>query len=198
MSSQNPLTSPKGTLLFGAIQSASTKFNDLGEYFALMIFSDEETQKLIEALEANLEGFRQSKGISSKARKNVPYRPVVDSDGQETGQTSFKFSSKAQIIQEGKEPITLRPVIFDELGKPFDVAIGKGSSLKVSYVCHYWANSGFGYGVSLRLKAVQVLDLKEPQASLKDADYFGFTCEGEADEDSRVNGGKTNEEDISF
>lgn len=179
MSSQKPLTSPKGTLLFGAIQSPSTKFNELGEYFALMIFSDEETQKFIETLEANLEGFRQSQGISPNARKNIPYKKVIDQEGKETGQISFKFGSKAQIIREGKEPIIIRPVIFDEAGRPYDVAIGNGSELKVSYVCHYWSNPGLGYGVSLRLKAVQVLDLKEPQASQRDAEYYGFTNEGD-------------------
>ncbi|MBN9564947.1 MAG: hypothetical protein J0G29_02455 [Alphaproteobacteria bacterium] len=195
MSSQKPLTSPKGTLLFGAIHSPSTKFNELGEYVAVMIFSDEETQKFIETLEANLEGFRQSQGISSNARKNIPYKKVIDQEGKETGQISFKFGSKAKIIREDKEPITIRPVIFDEAGKPYDVDIGSGSELKVSYVCHYWSNPGLGYGVSLRLKAVQVLDLREPQASQRDAEYYGFTFEGENDEHS---GQEADEEEVSF
>ncbi|MBN9564889.1 MAG: hypothetical protein J0G29_02155 [Alphaproteobacteria bacterium] len=199
MPTQNPLTSPKGTLLFGAIQNPSTKFNELGEYVAVMVFSDEETQKLIQTLETNLEAFRQSKGISPNVRKNIPYKKVIDQNGQETGQISFKFGNKAQIIRDGKDPIIIRPVIFDEAGRPYDVAIGSGSELKVSYTYNYWSNSGLGYGVSLRLKAVQVLNLKEPQSLQMDAQYFGFTSEGDEDEENSAQcAQKAEEEAVSF
>jgi hypothetical protein len=65
--------------------------------------------------------------------------------------------------------------LFDAKGKPLskDIKIGGGSKMKVSYEILPYYTAIAGAGISLRLKAVQVIDLVE-YSSGGSGESYGF------------------------
>lgn len=106
-----------------------------------------------------------------------PYRPELDDEGNETGATEFTFKMKSRRKdRKTDELIRQRPGIIDAKGKatsPKAVKIGGGTEGKVSFVMYgYPPTPKVGAGVSLRLNAVQILELRE--WGERDGKSYGF------------------------
>ena len=186
MSEHKSPVSPIGTLIFGSLHEPSIQFNELGEYFAVLAFSPEDAMPLIDHINTALEGFRQANTIAPKTHKALPYKKMVDDDGKETGEYSFKFSLRAKLPREGKEPLNFKPALFDASALPTTTPVGKGATLKIAYIIRPWFRPGVGYGVILRLRAAQILSLKAPVPFKKDKDvqYYGFEPQGNPKNDA--------------
>ena len=110
---------------------------------------------------------------------------------------TFRFKLKAKVTPKQGDPFEQRPAIFDAKGKPLQEAkIGGGSKVKVAYELIPYYTAIAGAGVSLRLKAVQVIDLVEFSGGAS-ADAFGFGEEEgyEAEDTPAQSNGFTNEEE---
>ena len=92
-------------------------------------------------------------------------QPVYDREtGDDTGNVEFKFKLKAKVRKRDGTYYEQEPAVFDAKVKPMDksVLIGNGSKVKVAFEpVPYVMPSTKKAGVSLRLKAVQVIDLIE-------------------------------------
>jgi hypothetical protein len=137
---------------------------------------------LVDAKKKYAEAKAAHAALSQKERagKKPPKEPeLVDAPffvDEETGDVTLSFKMYASgENKKTKEKFTQKPVIFDASGKVVtnDPKIGGGSRLKVSYELNQFATA-LGAGVSLRLKAVQIIELVEFGAN---AEYYGFEAE---------------------
>jgi hypothetical protein len=112
---------------------------------------------------------------------HAPGADDVDAEGNATGLIAFQFKQTAIIKPKDpkKQPFETKIGLFDAKGKPMpaDVLVGRGSKVKVAYeVVPFCMPATKTVGVSLRLKAVQVLDLKRYSGG-QDAAGYGFGAE---------------------
>jgi hypothetical protein len=79
--------------------------------------------------------------------------------------------------------------LYDSAGKPLpeDVQVWGGSKMNVAFRPNFWYSAALGFGVSLDLEAVQVIELANGGVSNVAAEAFGFTEE----EGFVANGGET-------
>lgn len=174
---------PAGIAVYPRLNEPDTKFDPNGTYSVRLKLTDEEAAPLIDIIdklidEAFEEAVEEAKTPAAKKkikRADVPYKAEEDDQGEPTGYTLFNFKRKASgVTKEGKAWAYTCPV-FDAKLKPVDltkVQIGGGSTIVVSYSAVPFNVPALGVGASLRLEAVQLLDLKEWGA--KDASSFGF------------------------
>lgn len=184
--------SPKGKFRYPTLTTPDTKFKEEGEYRVNLVLDadNKEAKALIASIdrmaaEKLSEVVAEAKTPAEKKKwgiNNQPYQFLEDAEtGDPTGEVSFKFAMKASGISKktGKE-WNRKPVLFDAKGKRIvdtdDLKIGGGTIGKVSYEMHPYApNTKIGVGVSLKLEAVQIIDLKT--WGEKSADEYGFGAE---------------------
>ncbi len=185
---------PAGISIFPKLNTPDTKYKPLGEYATKLKFTAEEAQPLIEEFEADLAKYFEEvqeelkaeaerdpknkaktmaklKGLKFAADK--PYKPELDDEGEETGNIVFNYKMPARVAREGKPDLVLKPDFFDANGKKLAVApeIWGGSKLAVAYELRPF-NTNIGVGMSLRLQAVQIIELR--QGGQRDAAGYGF------------------------
>jgi hypothetical protein len=157
-----PHTTPLGTAVFPHLNSPDTKFDDNGIYATSLSLSPEDAEPLIAALEkmydTEYKKFCQDKKKAALKQSDKPWSEEVDKDsGEPTGNYIFKFKMKAKT----KTGVEMRPVLFDSKCQPLAENIGGGSKMKVAFEPSCWFVPALGVGISLRLKGVQVVELKE-------------------------------------
>lgn len=191
-------TSPKGIFIYPKLNKPDTKFKAEGEYSVKLKVSAEDAQPFIteyeaqfaaqwEAAKAELEGkLAEAKTGAEKAKikkalaelkeSGKPYAPAYDDEGNETEDFIFKFAMKASYTEKKTKAVKhLKPAIFDAAGKllktPPDIWGGT-----VGYVAgefNPWLNAKNEVGVSLRLGAVQIIELSSG-GSERSAEGYGF------------------------
>jgi len=177
------LLTPKGVAVFPYLTAPDTKFKKEGEYRVRLRLPKADAEDLMEIIDAEMEAaVEQAKKDNPKKAKKIkmadaPYSEVTDDDGKPTGDVEFNFKMPAKIEKDDGTVIRMRPAIFDAKGKPFKSGkpIYSGSTLIVAFYIMPFYTDLVGAGVSLRLQAVQVLDLKT--AGERTAEYYGFDVE---------------------
>lgn len=176
------IITPAGIAVYPWLNKPDTKFDDDGVYRVTLRVPEAEAQELVdtlqEAFDLNLE--EQSKKFPSKGKKpgikacaDLPWGEFLDDDGNETGEIAFTFKMKAVVRPKNGDSWIQRPRIFDTQKQPLkDCQIGGGSTLKIAAEIYPWGTLKLGAGISLRLKAVQVLDLVEFGG--RSAEGYGF------------------------
>lgn len=183
---------PKGTFKFPRLGEPDTKFKPEGEYSVNLILTQEEAADLIamadkaaaEVLAAAKKNSKNPAEAKKWETKYLPYKPVEDDQGNDTGQVEFKFTMKASgMSKKTGKPWTRKPGVFDSRGTPMDgMKVWGGSTGKVNFeVQPYSQTTQTGASVKFALNAVQVLELKQGQA--RDASAYGFSNDEEGYED---------------
>ena len=174
-------TTPRGTAKFCHLVKPSTKFDPEGVYTVSLQLEGQEAADLIavidEAIEANLEEIRKDpKNARKKIKENdPPYKDDEDKDGNPTGKTLFTFKQKATATAKDGTKLTFKPVIYDSrknIIHPKD--IGFGSVVRVAYECIPYYNPSTGAGVTLRIRGIQLIELKSGELT---AEALGFDVE---------------------
>ena len=155
-----------------------------------------ECQKLIAQIQGVWEqGYAEActeKGVKKLPihPEGKPYLPQVDRDtGEETGYTIFRFSQKSEIKSKKTGQVYQQRVkVFDSEGKLIanPPEAGGGSKVRLSGPIVPFVFAG-KFGVSLRLEAVQIIDLKVWEGDNNDRFQF-----------SREEGGYTGPEEETF
>tara|TARA_R100000935_G_scaffold13582_2_gene27213 strand:- start:1170 stop:1835 length:666 start_codon:yes stop_codon:yes gene_type:complete len=162
----NVFTTPKGIAQYPWLSKPDTKFNEEGEYKVNLVLTKEDATPVIEQINAafaeNLKVQMKENGKDIKTA-NPPYMNELDDDGKPTGNVIIKFKSKA----------LYPPAIFDAKGDVMKESnIWGGSEIRVNgSIAPYYVKL-IGAGVSLRLRAVQVIQYVE--GGTGSADRFGF------------------------
>lgn len=200
---------PKGVASWPRLHEPDTKFKKEGEYSIKLKLSGAaaaELNAIIEAaheqsFEANRKAIAEAKAKEKnpkkraeiKERADLPCKEVYEND-EPTGEYEFSFKMKASgVSQKTGKPWERKPAVFNAKGKPLSAEekqkVGGGSVVKVSYEIAPFYTAALGAGVSLRLEAVQVLELKS--FTNRDASAFGFGAEegyDGVDEDAAASG----------
>ena len=160
----------EGTAMWAKVFEPDTKFNPLGDYSISLQMPEEDAVTMGEQLEELIqaefnEAVKKDPRLKNKLTTQDVYQPVYDRDtGDDTGNVEFKFKLKAKVQKRDGTYYEQQPVVLDSLKTPVpsDVLIGNGSKVKVAFEpIPYVMSSTKKVGVSLRLKAVQVIDLVE-------------------------------------
>lgn len=131
--------------------------------------------------EKNAEAF-EAKAEEYKGKKDKKGKPIVITEGdapyrldEDNGDLIPKFKLNAEGTTRDGKAFTQKPALFDAKGKPVTPeAIWGGSRIKISFeVIPYCVDSARTAGISLRLKAVQIIELRAGGQG-GDASGYGF------------------------
>ena len=118
---------------------------------------------------------------AEKAKKEAPkpYAYEEDDNGQPTGKVIFKFKNRNRQNRNG-DLWDRKPLLVDTKGNRCDVDVGGGSKVRIKGELYAWANPALGAGVSLQMKAVQIVELEQytPKETF-DAIEGGFEAKDE-------------------
>jgi len=151
----------RGIAIYPHLNEPDTKFDDIGVYQLQLRLGPEEGQELIDKIE-NIRD-QAYKDECKKAKKpklkkaDLPFTEEYDDDSNPTGNWLFRIKLKAQTGRG----LAQRPTLVDAKAQPMTEAIGSGSEVNVDFDPRPWFVAALGVGVTLRLRGVQVLDLKE-------------------------------------
>jgi len=162
-------TTPKGIAYFPYISQPDTKFDEAGVYKVNLCIPKAEAEPVIKLINAEiLSGIKELIEKSKKEVKQapVPYHDEVDdTTGEPTGNVIIKFKSKA----------AYKPAVFDSKGNMMTSHnIYGGSAIKVNGSIAFYSSPSIGAGVTLRLRAVQIIEYVE---GADGATKFGFDSE---------------------
>lgn len=159
----------KGVASWAKVFEPDTKFDANGVYSINVSVPEAEAAHVCEQLDeiaaqqANKIVKEQPK-VKASLSTRQPYETEYDDDGNETGNVLFKAKMKAGGTTRDGRSYTQKPMVVDSKRTPMTEAtlIGNGSVVKVAVEpAPYYVAAQKQAGVSLRLKAVQVIDLVE-------------------------------------
>jgi hypothetical protein len=195
---KNPTgTSPKGSLKYPKLDKADLGTKDYpkpnGEYSTKLVMKaeDKATKAFIATLQPHYnaamekaeEEFAKLKVETRKKLKSVSqnsmFTTLYDKETEEpTGEIEFKFAMTASGVRKDKTKWSAKPGVFDAKGNPITKVpeIWSGSIGKVSFEMQPYFIPGTGAaGLKLKLKAVQLIELRSGGA--RSADSYGFEAE---------------------
>ena len=177
-------TTEAGTAQWPHLNSPDTQFDQDGVYHVSLRISKDDAEPLMTLMSDTVNEFTASGKAKSKKLAPLPVKDVEDDDGNPTGDVQIKFKLRA-VGKKGSDTWEQRPALFDASGKPMTENIGSGSTIKVGCEVIPYSTAMAGTGVTLRLKAVQVLQLVEFSSgdgfdSWEFSEEKGFTTDGTA------------------
>lgn len=196
-------TTPRGIAKYPRLNEPDTKFDAEGVYTTKLVLPGELAQPVIDKLkavaavalkdaktqlEAELaEAKGEKKGKLKKQRAelkqaDMPFKPVFDDDGNETGSFEFNFKMKAKRTdKKTQKVIEMAPAFFDAQGVKLKTApsVWGGTEMKVSCQLVPFYTAAVGAGVSLRLRAVQIIKLVSGGGGNAQDHGFGAEEDGE-------------------
>lgn len=170
------MVTPKGTAMWAHLDKPEEFNGSIVGYTITFVPSKEDADKLINQLEEVLEEAKQDerfKGRKWAAEPLMGYKEDAD------GNIVFKFKQKVSYVDKMGQTHKLGVRIFDSIGNPIDprkTIIGNGSIVRVAFVpVPFNVNKNIN-GLSMKLRAVQVLKLEEyKKKDYTHMDSFGFS-----------------------
>tara|TARA_B110000503_G_scaffold38093_1_gene62507 strand:- start:17365 stop:17991 length:627 start_codon:yes stop_codon:yes gene_type:complete len=177
----------KGKSLWSKVFEPDTKFIEDGEYSTQVIVSEADAAQVCEQLEALIDEefnkiVKDKPALKATLSKRPVTEPDIDQDGNATGNVVFKSKLKAKIRSKTGAVYNQKPNVVDAKRNPMTgiQLVGNGSLVKIAVEpITYYMPSSKQVGVSLRLKAMQVIDLVEhgvPSADSLFDDEEGFVA----------------------
>ena len=155
------------------------RFNEYGEYKVTLKVAKQDASEMVKEIEKSIEDSlakaeKENKGKSVKSAPK-PYK-------EESDHVFFKFKMKASgVNKKTQEKFTQRPQLLDSKKNPIapNTSIWGGSIMKVAYQPVPYFTPMLGAGISLRLKAVQVIKLVEGKSDNVFKEEDGFEAKPE-------------------
>jgi len=201
------ITTPTGLAVWPRLNEPDNKFDKANPIYHLKLrLSREEAEGIVKTMtqvhKDNLADIMKDTGKKKVKEAPFPVKDVEDQDGNPTGEVEINFKLKS-IGVNGGDRWEQRPKLFDSKGQPVTEVVGGGSKVKVGAEIVPYFVASIGAGISLRLKAVQVIELVEKSGS----DSFdtwefneeeGFVSSGEEKEAVTAEVEATNEDGFDF
>ena len=168
------ITTPKGILEYPSLNKPDTKFVPEGVYKTGLYLEGKEAEDLKNHLQEIVNNFIFTLETKDKDMKRAEL-PVKQTNDDRAGMV-FNFKCKASGARSDGTKWQQSPKLFDAAGNPFTTnkIIWGGTQAKITFEPVTYYTNLIGAGVSLRLKAVQILELVEGGSS---AQTYGFTKE---------------------
>ncbi|AZC49515.1 hypothetical protein C4K35_1922 [Pseudomonas chlororaphis subsp. piscium] len=177
--------SPAGELIWPCLLKPDTKFDEAGVYKTkLKVAADApdaiKFRDLLEKIQQE-EHDRQVQEAEAKKKGSGKKVKLADLPMEETDEGGieylvFNFKSKASYTDKKTGQVVERKIaLFDGKGKALthDLKIGSGTIARISVFVSPFYTALLGAGVTLRIRAVKILKLKEFTGG-GNADAFGF------------------------
>lgn len=134
-----------------------------------------EAQKKVDEAKTGPEKAKAKKAMAEMAEADKSYKPAYDDDGNETGEYEFNFKMPDHFMGRDKKPVYIKPDVFDAKGKVLKVVpdVWGGTKAIVAGELRPFSMP-IGVGISLRLQAVQILELATKGSGGRDASAYGF------------------------
>ena len=182
------ITTPKGIAKYPWLSRPDTQFNTDGVYKVNLLIPAAEAVGLCAVLDKAADDALASAKSQAKTPlqaksmlRAAPYGPALDDAGEDTGNIAFKFKMNARVTFSDGKTRDMKPAIFDAKSKdPLEVCpnVYGGSILRVNFCpAPYYAASSKTAGVSLRMNAVQIVELVTGGGG--SATGFGFAEEAD-------------------
>lgn len=181
---------PAGAVEYAKVFEPQTKIGDqtIDPTYSVTIYLDDKDSEIIKQLDEQMKiAEDMATEQASKVKGRKPKLPTchdenfgaeVDEDGNETGRYFIKAKAKAEGITKAGKRWKFKPPVFDATNTPFPEKdpplIGNGSVCRLAITAYPYA-APIGYGVSIRLEALQVLKLVEYNG--RSGGSFGFEVE---------------------
>jgi hypothetical protein len=171
------ITSPEGIAIYPRLTTPDTKFDKDGVY-SVDLELDSSSKEVSGFLASLKKAADEAYAAECEKRGNKKLKradlPIKSGEGD---MVRIKFKLKAKAGNEEKS-WEQKPVLFDSKGTAMQVPpnVGSGSKIKVAFEVVPYFTAMVGAGVSLRLKAVQILDLKEYTPGDR-FDAYGFKAD---------------------
>ena len=176
------LTTPKGTAVYPHITAPDYKFSTDGVYSCKLNVEEGAfntfSLNVQDIVEKDYEKECQLKGKQLKKAGTAPLKITDEGDFQIYAKQVAQRNTKKGLLE-------FSVPVFDSKGQRVsDVPeIGSGSTVRMSVEVYTWYTDLQGFGYTLRLKAIQLLELIEPASG----GNFGFDSE----ESGYVNNGES-------
>jgi len=172
------LTTPVAKLKYPKLIEPETKFNPEGVYKATAIIDSAEAAALADALDDLLTRHKASLKQQDPSKKDWKLADLPYGYEEIDGKPCFviKTKMKAKGIDRDGRAWSSVPALFDSKGQPVRdreslKGMWSGTVAKVNFEACPFYQAALGAGITLRLKAVQIIDLVEGGGS---AESFGF------------------------
>jgi len=179
----------KGTAKFCHLNEPNKKFNaEFGVWSCDLVVSSEQAEVLKQAIRPLYEEELQKVQDANPGKEIKQAQKPFDEQSDGTSLVRIKRKGGGRRA-DGTTYTLSSPALYDSAGKPLpeDVQIWGGSKMNVAFRPNFWYIPALGFGVSLDLEAVQVIELANGGVSNVAAEAFGFTEE----EGFVANGGET-------
>jgi hypothetical protein len=175
---------PAGVVTLAFLDKPSTKFKEDGVYLVKMSFKPGEIAHLEEeamriAEEEKVKQLKDNPKLKNVLRVVSPFRPVLNDDGDPTGDVEAQFKLDAQYTSKKTgDVVRQRPAVFDSAGNVLDgVPVWGGSICEIAFtMLGSYVAASHTCSASLRLLAARVLELTEGRSN--DASAYGFGKDG--------------------
>lgn len=159
----------KGNALWAKVFEPDTRYVPEGEYSIQVSVPETQAAEVCEQLEnmaqAKLsEVVKEQPKLKAVLSTRTPFDLDTDEAGNPTGNILFKTKMKARVKSRDGRVYEQKPAVVDAKRTPMDGSqlIGNGSLVKVAVEpVPYMMQSTKQVGVTLRLKAVQIINLVE-------------------------------------
>jgi len=159
----------KGNARWAKVFEADTRYVPEGEYSIQVVVPEAEATEVCEQFNSMIEAKRAETVKDNPKLTNVlsthqPFEMDTDEAGTPTGDIVFKAKMKARVKSKDGKVYEQKPMVVDAKKTPLDgsTLIGNGSVVKVAVEPFpYMMPATKTVGVTLRLKAVQVIDIVE-------------------------------------
>lgn len=183
--------SPKFTAMYAWLSSPNTKHNKDGKYQVSGKFDPkvpEHRAFLKTLMDLWKENVSASRAKFKPTKKDPEMKLTPCMHEEDDGTYRVNFAESAFIMVDDKanpgtqKRIDLKPATVDASGQPTNVEVWSGSIIKVALDVAPFYNGSLGAGLSLRLKGVQVIELRtrgsRDGASLGFGQESGFGNDG--------------------
>ena len=159
----------KGNAQWAKVFEPDTRFNEDGEYSIQVIVPEEQAAHVCEQLDSmvnakHAEAVKDNPKLKTVLSTRQAYTQDVDEAGNPTGNLVFKAKMKALVKSKDGQSWEQKPMVVDAKRTPMQgtALIGNGSLVNVAAdPVPYVMAATKQVGVTLRLKAVQVINLVE-------------------------------------
>lgn len=169
-------TTPVGIANYPYLFTPDTQFEKPDGVFTVkFVLSENDAKPFVKIYEDTLKA-RQKKDNTEKRAPHNQYKISKD------GTVEFKFKLKAKVIMKDGTDFEQRPKILNpDKSVAEKQPVYSGSKMKIAFQAKSWANPMQGVGVTLRLKAAQLIEVvsEKPKSNGDtNSDYdYGFQAE---------------------
>ena len=169
-----PFATQKVTAVFTHLDKPDTAFDDKGFYKIVFRMTEKEGKVLNKQLNAILDDWVAL--VTKEKGKPSTINPCGGKLKDEDGAKCYWFTAKMRPGYKSRKSgdmIAQRPQVLDAALQPMNEIVGSGSTVRVSFKAAPY-NTPMACGVTMRLSAVQVIDLVRIGGSVEG---LGFSAE---------------------